>query len=773
MSPFTKHLVHTLPVLVLPVAILSAGRTMAATNAPPAWHLETAPVRAVYLSDEIPVSTVELPVRVTGGEPFRSIAAFSGTTRLPVKEIARSSETITAVVDGSGTPPGAEIALYGLPAPVAGEPAFTNKTPVRFRITQSGVFESPPTAADMITMADGHPRHTVFEFDIGSVGYLKSAGPDDPRGWHRSNWRNYTYLAEYSGLLRVPEKGAYRFSAAKRASGPVYLILDGELVLDLPNKGMRPLPDRPKRRKGQRNGGNTPVPAKADERPTEWEPASAPVELEKGLVPFRVLTFCKRFCEVTLGWTVPAVAGGGGEMAPVPEDAWAAARPPRAVRIDDREAKRPFTTAIDLEPGSHDSYAFDGCDAIFLPVRLRSLHPRTAAAGAFSCSWKWKGSTAPSIEGDEISAIIVKNKKDENRPRVRLSVRNEALGHTARAETEVPFPAKAAIRHRLSAGLTGIVPFAYPIDYARPELEVRTTLPDKTPLLARATFLPRDKEKAPEVVEETILPVKNWCRMILPAKRVGEIAAIEWEILHAGAVVTKGRTTFEHAPFRQGPDDARGDELLAGDDSIVLVPHLVRDGASPSRPVLHEKGRVAILDGFATPDGGFDAKALEAMRKGWKDSEGLSIETIRPTDLPEDGAFHEGLGPAAHLASIERPDLLVIAPDFRATANGATLAPFERHLAALAAIARDVLGAQVILLTPPPGLLSAAGLEKAPDMRPYAEAVLRVADAHNLPVADLYTLCRTRAARAVAPDGTLTPEGARLAGEAIASRITR
>ena len=73
-------------------------------------------------------------------------------------------------------------------------------------------------------------------------------------------------------------------------------------------------------------------------------------------------------------------------------------------------------------------------------------------------------------------------------------------------------------------------------------------------------------------------------------------------------------------------------------------------------------------------------------------------------------------------------------------------------------------------MTPPPGLLPQETLQQPAQsngdpMRPYAEAVLRVADAMGITVADFYTMCHTREATLAVADGR------RLAAETLARTL--
>ena len=768
--------------LAQPMSVKANAETP--TNLPSAseylqgWQIKEAPFRAVFRSDDKRQATVELPAKGPDGTPLHGVAAFANDSPLPAKPIAWNEKALTVIVDTSSVDTkGTEISLYALPSPSSEGPGFTDDDFVHFRITQTGVFEAPPMVDDMLAMARCRPRNKVFEFDVPSVGYIKSGKNGKKNNWYRWGWQNYTYLAEYSGLLNVPESGDYQFFVAERASGPVYLFIGDQVVINHPHRGMPPTADRPKRTQNQpgRNGGSIPAPAPAL---GAWIPGEK-LHLDKGVVAYRVLTFAKRFCEVTLGW-IPPSANAESEPEEIPEDAWAASFPPRAARIDRRDEPR-LSTASDLTTEEELSYQFENNGTIFLPISFQSLHPRISPTGsqAYSpaCTWTLlgeEGAPSQSFDGDDREAIATKASRHAGNPRLRLLVQDTATRSSVRAETEIRFPERAALLYRVSAKLNGVPPFCYGEDTLQPELVIRTTLPEGKTFLLRATLHHRLPGREPISMEKEVVPSENWGRLPLPACRVADLSFIEWEVLHAGRVLASGKTNFEHAPFKHAPDDSLSDFLLYGGSPISFVPRRTRAGASSHCITLPQQAKIALLDGFAAPMGGFGKDALDRFSNALGGTASIQRYTIGGF-LQDKGlaTSRRGLALAASLSTIGKPDLLVLAPDFSEIANGAPIEEFERHLAALTGLACEALDIPTILMTPPPGLLASASLETTPAMRPFAEAVYRVADAYGVPVADLYSLCRTRNATATAPNGSLTEEGAELAGKAVAIRLKR
>ena len=222
----------------------------------------------------------------------------------------------------------------------------------------------------------------------------------------------------------------------------------------------------------------------------------------------------------------------------------------------------------------------------------------------------------------------------------------------------------------------------------------------------------------------------------------------------------------------------------------MLLPRRASSGQPSPFAGLRAGQQITLLDGFLAPPGlggedngaAFDRQFLADIQVFGARIPGLARQAVRYRRQSVQGLGANmaartlgRLAPLARLALLQPSDIVVIAPNMIGPAAGETLDDFERRLAALAGLIRDALPAQVVLLTPPPGLLPAEMPPPAQTggdpMRAYAEAVLRVADALGITVADFYTMCYTREATPSVVDGALTDAGRRLAAETLARTL--
>ena len=124
------------------------------------------------------------------------------------------------------------------------------------------------------------------------------------------------------------------------------------------------------------------------------------------------------------------------------------------------------------------------------------------------------------------------------------------------------------------------------------------------------------------------------------------------------------------------------------------------------------------------------------------------------------------LAPLGGLAFVRRGDLVVVSLGLEAYVDREPVPAFERRVAALCGLLREAVGADVVLVTPPPFAEDRAAI------RPYAEAVLRVADAYGLVVADVYSAFGGHVRSEQLYDGLrVTEEGQALAASVIARAL--
>ena len=176
--------------------------------------------------------------------------------------------------------------------------------PVHLRIRLAGAREAPPTLDDMLFMAV-RPASREWTLDLPEVGTVTN-GYQGVK-WFEQNWKRPTYLFEYSGLINVPAGADYTFFVRKPTFGPVYLLVNGEPIVDFPNRGAGPW----RRTHGAPPRDGPPV-------SSEWLEGDT-IHLEKGMAEFRAMGFCER--EVNFGMRWKTVSQS--EPQPIPPNLFA------------------------------------------------------------------------------------------------------------------------------------------------------------------------------------------------------------------------------------------------------------------------------------------------------------------------------------------------------------------------------------------------------------------------------------------------------------------
>ena len=726
--------------------LLAAGMGWrASAQAPdPPWRHADAPLRAVFsLPGDQRFALVELPAFCLSNAPLTRVAAYHGQAPRPVRVAAVGSNTVSLLVNGEGVPPRSDIVVYAFtngPA-IRADTAFADPQPVSVTILKAGANEAPPTWEEMHFMST-RPEALRARFALEGLISVASA-EEGPRKWYQGSWKRPVYVARLSGRMLLPAGGEYRF--ASKGHYPLYLLIDGRLVFQA---GARRRSD------------------------DEWV-RSGPVALAAGLADYTVLTLCDRTLNLRLGWIPP----GAGEVAELPQSLLLTGAEPVAARLERFGATLHAGADYTLEP----SYTFHGGETRFTPVALRSLHAAWEGARDVSCRWQ----TGATLLGETPTCRLVATNRGVLA--VDLVVSN-TQGEADTARLNVVIPDTLGSEYRLATRLHGVPAICYDDDPVHPEIHLRGTAPDTLPLELSAWITPREGDE--KRYRETVRLRQGWTRLVLPVGTAHDFAAIRWEVGHAGVTVQTGALRFLRQPFESLPVDLDGDYLVTGETPCVLLPRRASSGQPPPFAGLRAGQQVTLLDGFLAPPGlggedngaAFDRQFLADIQVFGARIPGLAAQAVRyrrqsfrGLRAARDARTLDRLAPLARLALLQPSDLVVVAPEMIGPAAGETLDDFERRLAALAGLILDALPAQVVLITPPPGLLPAEMLPPAPaggdPMRPYAEAVLRVADALGITVADFYTMCHTREATRSVVDGALTEAGRRLAAETLARTL--
>ena len=285
------------------------------------------------------------------------------------------------------------------------------------------------------------------------------------------------------------------------------------------------------------------------------------------------------------------------------------------------------------------------------------------------------------------------------------------------------------------ARLAGVSAFSFAEDAVRPEIHVRSTA-DRVEVVARAAFRPGAASWA---VTSSVPIVKGWGRLELPEWRAGECRAIDWSVRDEVGELASGAARFIHPPFDEVPDGVYGDAFVRGGTNCLFVAR--RRGCLADPGAAATDASAILVDGF----GGAAADFLPAaLSRAFGGAAPALAQTILPSDLVRDDEAMlapRDLRAVANLAKALPEGVVLLAPEVRGVANGEDMGGFERRLACVVGLLTEAAGRTVVLVTPPPEMVLGG---VATEMRPYAAAVHRVADAYGLRVADVYTLARTQ-----------------------------
>ena len=252
--------------------------------------------------------------------------------------------------------------------------------PVHLRIRLAGAREAPPTVDDILFMA-AKPASREWTFDISEVGIVTN-GYNGVR-WFEPSWKRPTYLFEYSGLINVPAGADYTFYVRKPNFGPAYLLINGEPMVDFPNRGANP-----RRRRGAW-GARQPrfTPPELSDTWIEGET----IHLEKGMVEFRAIGFCERRADFRIGWKT----GSQSEPQPIPAGLFA-----RAEKLRFTDLGRPLVyRAADARLAGVPPFCFAE-DAVRPEIHVRSNLDKVEVA----VELRLKATAGAPVDGNDVHA---------------------------------------------------------------------------------------------------------------------------------------------------------------------------------------------------------------------------------------------------------------------------------------------------------------------------------------------------------------------------------
>lgn len=696
------------------------------------WREPEAPYRAVFEPLEpFPEVYLELPAEIEGHGPVERASAWIGDRAVAFAVAEVAGGTLRAVVSGLDEPSrDAALVVYlfagseGVPiAPEAELPPVSRF--VAATVARAAGRDAPPswTAMRHVWMRRG-AQEKAYRLE----GFAPFSGEGEG-GWFPEKRGPRNYLARLTARfrLRAPLR---RFRPALRAPTRAFARIDGAPAISAP-------------------------PREAGEPWAIGEPQA----LTAGVHEIVVYQWCHKTIDVRLGMA----AGENGSVKPFEAVEWLPPNPPPEYRGE----RLRFPLQPDMEVARSPAYGFAGVETLFTPVRLRN---KTVSWLDEEVQAEWFVDGARIGAGDDLGYVFA----GEGPYRVTLRV-VDPLGFRGETVRDVAFSGPPADEFQIDAGWRGLPPAAYPRDPLRPELWLAGACPEDLRFEVAVTNLTGEAVggNGPELGDAEIGVLRwslslqqGWGRVALRPVSAGDSRSFAWSVSHAGRLLVAGRVRFVRPPFRDAPVRAVGDALFDARGRVVYLPRRRAAETPAVRPVLGPEG-LCWIDGAMAPRHAFTTRAIETVVErlglalGMPASGPGTLDRVDWESLVAGRAGADLAGSLAALAELPvrgRAVLISLGPE--ALRDGEPPDRFERRLAVMTGLLRDALGASPVLVTPPPRPGGEA-------LRPYAEAVHRVADAHALPVADLYSVIRG----AEAPEGFVDEDGLTEAGFALAGRL--
>jgi hypothetical protein len=706
----------------------------------PGWTQPDATVRYVFtMPNQLRYCMVKIPAEVSPGRPVAHVVATATDRDLPVRVLHVDAREIAVMVNATYVSGGSPVVVY----------VTAGDTPVA--VGDSGPLDPAPIVGEVRrVVGQDYPatwaQHQYQRRRMGTpfrtyraVSYDHAQREGNPRQWRRDEWSRAGYCVEFTTWVRVTEPGKYRLAAS--GSGAVFLLWgeDADPVVEFASQD------------GRRGRDDD-----SDPEALTWR-TGREVQLEPGVYPVRTVQISRRFCDAQPGWIPP----GQTEVQEIPADRLLAGV--RRLPVWRRETIDGVVHAAfeeELGPG----YRFRGFDDVFASVRLRPLSADWTGGG-LSHRWLIDGTEAHA--GDDWTAVL------RDGPHELQIVARNALGFESRAARTVRIPRTAVEEYRVAGSLQGIPSVCYDADRIWPDLWISGSTPGEVQLQCRLSVRMLDGRSSTQTGDVSL--VESWGRLRGNEVTADGVEAVDWEIAHGGTVLAHQSVRLMRQPFTVLPEAVVGTELRSGGERVVLV---VRRAATDDRGLataLSASSRVVCLDSTLAPlgwyAGGQGAPFHEVLATLLSNgNRGAMVPTVERMDYDTLVADPEGslrtFAPLAGLNRFRRGDVVVVSLGLEAYVDRETPAAFERRVAGLCALLREAVEAEVVLVTPPPFD------DDRTAMRPYAEAVLRVADAYGLVAADVYSAFGGHALPRRLYDGLrVTNEGQTLAAGVVARAL--
>ncbi len=719
------------------VCVLACASVSSAEDAPaapsftpsPAWREDSSPVRYVFGKPEgAQISLLSFPGSLNDGGAVQEFAARSGDVELATRIISNDGTNAHVFVHSGPVSDGGLIEVYPLAVKVRPDTNLTDGLPIDCAIRGVDIQDVPAGWKEYQFLRNKLPgpyaryKARTFEECVSNEVFNNN----DIR---RAMFRHVNSF-EFTTTLNIPEAGDYRFDLAGRNT--CILVIDPEERVIA--ESSVPLPF------GGRRHDNS------EALPENWIPGET-VHLEPGPVQLRCIQLTRRHPNVRVRWLRP----GNTDTTPVPADVFLTGSRVEPVV---REERRDRPVHVGIKATASAPFQFHRTEGLFVLLDLEA-HPAVWNGGSpDDLSFEWSVDGEPVGKGKTLRTVI-----SSGRRVIRVTAVSPD-GLSVSAEKILENPPIARTEYRIDAAIRGVPGLLRETDLVWPDLWVRGTLPRQIPVSAELRVFGKDGSTLFEKTDSVRL-VKSWGRLLGDPVRVSDALEISWKLFIGPCLLASNTVTLVRDPADAVPTGAFGDQLMAGDRPVSLVLRHERtedDGRAVER--LRAAERVVWLDDTFTPLTAVAADTKPPLTSELEKSLGKPVEFLAPEALSDSTAPEAllPLSPLGGLRTIPDKTAVVLSLGRDTYLNRVPAEEFELRLSAYCAILSRGLGHSVLLVTPPPFSEDPAAF------RPYAEAVLRVADAYAIPVADAYSAFAAASGKKALTDGLdVGPDGGSLA----------
>ncbi len=484
-------------------------------------------------------------------------------------------------------------------------------------------------------------------------------------------------IVHAQSLILCPTQGIYRFALDCKDAG--FMFVDGENVASKPG----------------------------EHAPGEWS-AGSNICLTAGIHKVEIYNCCGCRPNIEAGWSIP----GDDNITSIPRTALLTGTEAENARIENMTQPLFPDFSFEMMP----AYSIRGTDSVFIPVRFRNTTESLLQTATHS---HWSVGSEHNNTNGTLTLVLTNPAVYQ----ATLDVR-DSLGFTGTCTRMLDCRFVEPKACTLSADVVMLPPVCYENDVIEPVLRVSGSFREAVNVdIQYESMGDCDKIKN----SRKVIKLKgDQINVPLVKTNAGALASVQWRLIHAGVDIASGAIRFIRPPFPELPARIEGDHMFGRDGGmLVLLPCQVAGKFHQSKISIAGGRNLLYIDGSG-------CSIVSGEPKDWKLSfSGNPAESEGREPVSVYGPMRMLLDVGT--VSTSGVDAVVMNVGCRGVLERMDPAEFERDLAAVIDMVSSTMKIPVILMTPFPS-------EPDPSRaRSFAAAIVRVAVARGIPVADVYS----------------------------------